>query len=76
MCQTLNLNHNILAKRNDTGFTVEHSYRFLNKSIAIAAEERSTNDIFVPTSIAANYTYNSVSINGANILRGIPAIGR
>ena len=76
MCQTLNLNNNISAKRNDQRFTVEHFYPFLNKSITIAAEERSTNDIFVPTSIAADYTYNSVSINGADVLCGIPAIGR
>ena len=47
MCKALHLNHNILAKRNHKGFTVEHFHRFLNKSVVIAAEERGTNDFFL-----------------------------
>ena len=53
MCQALNLNYNVLAKRNRKGLSVEHFHRFLNKSVTIAAEERGTNDIFVPASIVA-----------------------
>ena len=38
MCEALNLNHNVLMKRNNKGLTVEHFHRFLNKSITIASE--------------------------------------
>ena len=37
MCQALNLNYDILAKRNHKGLCVEHFYHFLNKSVTIAA---------------------------------------
>ena len=54
MCDDLNLNHDVLAKRNHKGLTVEHFHRFLNKSITIAAEDRGTNDMFfLPTSLQA-----------------------
>ena len=46
MCEVLNLNYNIFAKRNHKGLSVEHFHRFLNKSVTIATEERGTNDIF------------------------------
>ena len=37
MCESLNLNHIVLAKRNLKGLTVEYVYIFLNKSVTIAA---------------------------------------
>ena len=55
MCQALNLNYNILAKRNDKGLSVEYFHRFLSESVTIAAEERSTNNIFFPAGIATRY---------------------
>ena len=76
MCDTLNLNYDVLAKRNHKGLTVEHFHRFLNNSITIAAEDRGTNDAFVPVDIAAGYAWNSAPIDDTNILRSIPAIGR
>ena len=76
MCQALNLNYDVFAKRNHKGLSVENFHRFLNKSITIAAEERGTNDIFVPASIAAAYAWNSAPINGTDIIRSVPAIGR
>ena len=76
MCDALNLNHGVLPKRNQKGLTVEHFHRFLNKSITIAAEDRCTNDILFPTGITAGYALNSATIDGTDILRSIPAIGR
>ena len=55
ICKALNINYDILAKRSYKGLLVEKLYRFLNKAITIAAEDRRTNDIFVATSIAARY---------------------
>ena len=76
MCEALYLNHDVLVKRTHIGFTVEHSYRFLNKNVTITAEERDTNDIFVPAGIVAGYIWNSAPIDGTGILRSILAIGR
>ena len=76
MCQALNLNYDVLAKRNHKGLSVEHFHRFLNKSVTIAAEDRGTNDIFVHTSIAAAYVWNSAPIDGTDIIRSVPAIGQ
>ena len=55
MCDTLNLNYDVFAKRNHKGLTAEQFHRFLNKSITIDAEDRGTNDAFVPAGIAAGY---------------------
>ena len=76
MCQSLNLNYEILAKRNHKRLSVEYFHPFLNKSVIIAAENCGTTDIFVPTGIAAGYTWNSAPIDGIDILRSIPDISR
>ena len=75
MCQTLNLNSDILAKRNYKGLTVEYFHRFLNKSVTIAVEERGINDMFVPTIINVGCSWNSAHINGIYILRSLLTIG-
>ena len=76
MCEALNLNHDFLAKRNHKVLIVEHFFRFLDKSVAIDTEARGTNDVFIPAGIAAGYAWNSVPIDGTNILHNISAIGR
>ena len=76
MYQALNLNNNILAKRNHKELIVECVHPFLNKNIPIADEERGTNDIFVPTNIAVDYAQNSASIDDVYILHSIPTISR
>ena len=76
MCEALSLNNDVLVKRNRKILTVEHFYHFLNKSITIAAEERGNKDIFVPAGFAAGYAWNNAPIDGTDILRSIPAIGR
>ena len=50
-------------------------HHFLNKSMTISAEG-GTNDIFIPVSISTRYDWNSAPIDGTNILRSIPVIGR
>ena len=75
MCQAYNPNYDVLTNRNHKGLSVEHFYRFLNKSVNIAVEERGTNDIFVPTSIVAAYVWNSAPIDGTDIIRCVPTIG-
>jgi len=76
MCDALNLNYDVLAKRIHKGLTVKHFHRFLNKSITISTEDCGTNDVFVPAGIATGYAWNSVPIDGTDILCSIPTIGR
>ena len=76
MCQALNLNYDVLAKLNHKGLSIEYFHCFLNKSVTIAAEDCGTNDLFVPTSIAAAYAWNSLPIDGTDIIRSVPTIGR
>ena len=76
MYDVLNLNHDALAKCNHTGLTMKNFHRFLNKGVTIAAEDRGTDDIFVPAGITTGYAWNSAPIDGTDILRSIPVIGR
>ena len=76
MCEALNLNHDVLAKRNHKDLIVEHFHRFLNNNITITAEERGTNDICVPVSTTVDYAWNSARIDGSNIFHIIITIGR
>ena len=76
MCKSLKVNYDILAKRKYNGLSVEHFQRFLNKVIKISMEDRQSNDVFVPTGIAAGYAWNSASIDGTDILRSTVAVGR
>ena len=76
MCQFLNWNYDISAKRNHKGLSVEHFLRFLNESVYIAVEECDTNNMFVPTGSMTSYAWNSTPIDGTYILRNIPEMDR
>ena len=76
MCKALNINCDILAKRNHKGLLVDKFQRFLNKAITNAAEDSGTNDVFLAASVLARCAWNSSPIDGTDILRSVPAIGR
>ena len=76
MCTALDINCDILVKRNHKELTVEHFHRFLNRAVTIAMKDRQSNDIYVPARIAAGYAWNSVPIDVTDILRSSVAIGR
>ena len=76
MCKALHINYDILAKRKPKGLLVEKFHRFINKGITIAAEDRTTNDVFVEVGVAASHAWNSSPIDGTDILRNVPAVGR
>ena len=73
MYQALNLNYDNLAKHHHKGPPIKHFRHFLNISITITTEERGTNDILVPVSIATRYAWNSAPIDGTDICRSILA---
>ena len=76
MCESLNINYDVLAKRNHKDLLVEKFHRFLIKTITIVAEGRGTNDNFIAVGVAVGYNWNSSPIDGTDIFRSIPAICR
>ena len=76
ICKALNINYDVLTVRNHKGLLVEKFHHFINKAITIAVEDRGTNDAFIAARVATGYIYNSFSIDGTNILRSSPAVGR
>ena len=75
-CESLKIPFDCAAKRNHKSLLVEKFHRFLNKAVTIAASDRDTLDCFVEAGISAGYAWNSAPIDGTDIIRSIPAIGR
>ena len=75
-CKSLDLNYDVLSKRNHKRLTIEHFHRFLNKAVTIAMEGRQSNNVFVPTGIVIGCTWNSTHIDRTSILCRTIAIGR
>ena len=76
MCKSFNIKYDVLAKRSHKDLLVEKFHRFINKAIKIAAEDRGTNNIFVAAGVAVGYAWNSSPIDGTDIIRSVPTIGR
>ncbi|MGH7954383.1 MAG: hypothetical protein ACREOZ_00320 [Gloeomargaritales cyanobacterium] len=76
MCKKLNIRFHPLSKVNHKALSVERFHRYLNKAVAIAANDRGTNAIFVEAAAVAAYAWNSSPIDGTGIVRSIPAVGR
>ena len=74
--KALNLNYDIITKRNYKGLTVENFHHLLNKVVTITMEDRQSNDVFVPARIAVGYAWNGAPIDGIGILRNTVAICR
>ena len=76
VCSILNIDIHVAARGNHKAVGVEHFHRFLNKAVAIAANDRGTNTVFVEASHTAAYAWNSSPIDGTDIIRSVPAVGR
>ena len=75
-CDALHLKYACVAMRNHKAVLVEKFHRFLNKAVTIAVEDRKTLGCFTEVGIVAGYAWNSAPIDGTDIIRSIPAIGR
>ena len=76
MCKALNIKFHIVAKRNHKAVGVERFHKFLNHAEKISTEERGTSEPFVEVAMATAYAWNASPIEGTDIVRSIPAIGR
>jgi hypothetical protein len=76
VCSLLNIDLHVAARGNHKAVGVEHFHRFLNKAVAIAGNDRGTNTVFVEAAHTAAYAWNSSPIDGTDIIRSVPAVGR
>ena len=76
MCDALGLRFHQAARGNHKAVSVERFFRYLNKAVAIAANDRNTNQVFVETAHCAAYAWNSSCIDGTDIVRSVVAVGR
>lgn len=76
MCNLLNIRFHQVAKRNHKAVGVERFHKFLNHAQTISTEERGTAAAFVECGLATAYAWNASPIDGTDIIRSIPAIGR
>lgn len=75
MCNALGLKFQPLAKGNHKAKKVERFNRFLNKVVTIETNNCDTNQVFPEAAHVAAYAWNSVPINGTDIVRSYPAFG-
>jgi hypothetical protein len=77
MCSVLKLPCKPALRGNHKSVLVERLFRFFNKAVAIAVNQRN-NDFKVSSEAihCANYAWNASPIDGTDIIRSVPAIGR
>ena len=76
MADALKIRVHVAAARNHKTVGVERFHNFLNHVCKIFGEERETSDFFVDCGIILVYVWNASPIDGTEIIRIIPAIGR
>ena len=76
LCDILNITLWPLSRGNHHGLSVERYHRFLNKIQTIQGAEINTHSNFKRTVLLSAYSWNSAPIDGTDIIRSIPAVGR
>jgi hypothetical protein len=76
MCRLLGLRLHAAARANHKAILVERFFRSLNKAVAIATNDRGTNDVFVEAVHCFTYAWNASVIDGTDIVRSVAALGR
>ena len=76
MCTKFKINHWCLARGNHRGNSIERYHRYLNKTQAIAGNDRCTNTVIIQNSKTSQYAWNSAPIDNTDITRSMAAVGR
>jgi hypothetical protein len=76
MCEVLQIRCHAAAKGNHKAVSVERYFRFLNKAVTIAINDRDDHTVWVAAAMTAGYAWNSAPIDGTDILRSVAAVGR
>jgi hypothetical protein len=77
MCKKIKLRFHVVAINNHQALCVERFHVFLNKTLRIATNDRdSIKGVYIPASALAAFAWNSAPIDGTDIVRSVPAVGR
>ena len=77
MCKTLKVACDPALKSNHQSASIERFFRFLNKAVKIAIQQRSGDTkISSESAHCATCAWNASAIDGTDIIRSVPAIGR
>jgi hypothetical protein len=75
-CALLGLRVHATSRGNHKAVSVERFFRYLNKAVTIACSDRGTNLVWVEASMIATYAWNCSPIDGTDVVRSVPAMGR
>jgi hypothetical protein len=75
-CTALKLSYIVLSKGNHQGMCCERYFRYLNKVLKIGCTRRQSNCIFVEAAVVAAYAWNSMPVDGTDIVRSFVVCGR
>ena len=76
MYNTLGIKFHVVDKRNHKAVGVERFYKFWNHPLKISTEARGSSEPFVEVAMATAYTWNASPLDGTDIIRSVPTIGR
>jgi len=75
-CKALGISYHLLSKRNHQAMRCERYFRYQNKVMKIECTRRNSNRIFVEVAQVCAYAWNSMPIDGTNIVRSFAVCGR
>ena len=65
----------VLSRRHHKGNSVEYYHRFLNKTQAIASNDRGTQDFYIQNSKTSQYAWDIIPIDDTDVIRSMTDIG-
>ncbi len=75
-CELLGIRLHAASRGNHKAVSVERFFRYLNKAVTIASSDRGTPLVWVEASMIATYAWNCSPIDGTDVVRSVPAMGR
>jgi hypothetical protein len=75
-CKLLGIQLHRASRGNHKAVSVERFFRYLNKAVTIASSDRGTQLVWVEAAMIATYAWNCSPIDGTDVVRSIPAMGR
>jgi hypothetical protein len=75
-CALLGIRLRAASCYNHKAVSIECFFRYLNKAVTIACSGRGTNQVWVEAAMITTYRWNCSPIDGTDIVRIIPAMGR
>ena len=76
MCELLHIPCDPAARNNHKSVSVERFFKFANKALTIATNSHGSTGVSVEAIHVAAYAWNASVIDGTEIIRSVPAVGR